>query len=81
LSGLSKARDWTLENGNQIKSEAFWNPDVYLYALMPENYNPQISTRSSQLFLISIINPLGIKWVGNIHRSFIPLLIFIFIRT
>ena len=41
LSGLSKARDWTLENGNQIKSEAFWNPDVYLYALMPENYNPQ----------------------------------------
>ena len=29
LSGLSKSRDWTLEDGGQIKSEAFWNPDVY----------------------------------------------------
>ena len=41
LSGLSKSREWTTEEGGQIKSEAFWNPDVYLYILMPENYNPQ----------------------------------------
>ena len=25
----------------QVKSEAFWNPDVYTYLLMPDNYNPQ----------------------------------------
>jgi putative ABC transport system permease protein len=41
LSGLSKSREWTREEGGQIKSEAFWNPDVYLYILMPENYDPQ----------------------------------------
>jgi putative ABC transport system permease protein len=40
LSGLSRTREWVLEGG-QIKSEAFWNPDVYLYLLMPENYDPQ----------------------------------------
>ncbi len=40
LSGLSKSREWTQDAG-QIKSEAFWNPDVYLYMLMTENYNPQ----------------------------------------
>jgi putative ABC transport system permease protein len=31
-------REWVMENG-QLKSEAFWNPDVYTYLLMPENYN------------------------------------------
>ncbi|HTE32751.1 MAG TPA: ABC transporter permease [Chryseolinea sp.] len=31
-------REWVRENG-QIKSEAFWNPDVYTYLLMPENYD------------------------------------------
>ena len=41
LSGLSRSREWTREEGGQIKSEAFWNPDVYLYILMPENYDPQ----------------------------------------
>lgn len=32
-------REWTKENG-LIKSEAFWNPDVYTYLLVNENYNP-----------------------------------------
>jgi putative ABC transport system permease protein len=41
LSGLSRTRDWTTEQNGQIKSEAFWNPDVYMYLLLPENYNPQ----------------------------------------
>lgn len=40
LSGLSKSREWVVEEG-QVKSEAFWNPDVYMYFLMKENYNPQ----------------------------------------
>ncbi len=40
LSGLSKTREWVLE-GNQVKSEAFWNPDVYTYMLMTEGYDPQ----------------------------------------
>lgn len=39
LSGLSKTRDWTLEEGGQIKSEAFWNPDVFLYVLTPPGYD------------------------------------------
>ena len=41
LSGLSRTRQWVLEDGGQVKSEAFWNPDVYLYVLMPENYQTQ----------------------------------------
>ena len=40
LSGLSKSREWVVDQG-QIKSEAFWNPDVYTYLLMPANYKPQ----------------------------------------
>lgn len=39
LSGLID-REWVIENG-QVKSEAFWNPDVYTYLLMKENYDPQ----------------------------------------
>lgn len=39
LSQLPR-RDWALDQG-QIKSEAFWNPDVYTYLLFTENYNPQ----------------------------------------
>ncbi|MGC4021882.1 MAG: ABC transporter permease [Cyclobacteriaceae bacterium] len=40
LSGLSKSREWTVDQG-QIKSEAFWNPDVYTYLVMPEHYDPK----------------------------------------
>ena len=32
-------RSWTQEEGGGVKSEAFWNPDVFLYILLPENYN------------------------------------------
>lgn len=39
LSQLPR-RDWAQDQG-QIKSEAFWNPDVYTYVLFPEDYNPQ----------------------------------------
>jgi putative ABC transport system permease protein len=31
-------REWVMDKG-QVKSEAFWNPDVYMYLLLPENYN------------------------------------------
>lgn len=31
-------REWVMDKG-QIKSEAFWNPDVYTYLLLPANYN------------------------------------------
>lgn len=40
LSGLSKSRQFLIENG-EVRSEAFWNPDVYTYLLMTENYDPQ----------------------------------------
>ncbi len=32
-------REW-VKDGGGIKSEAFWNPDVYLYVLVPDNYDP-----------------------------------------
>jgi putative ABC transport system permease protein len=40
LSGLSKSREWVLDKG-EIKSEAFWNPDVYTYLVMPDQYDPK----------------------------------------
>ncbi|HYC83852.1 MAG TPA: ABC transporter permease [Chryseosolibacter sp.] len=40
LSGLI-SRDWVQEQNGQTKSEAFWNPDVYTYLLMPAGYNPE----------------------------------------
>jgi putative ABC transport system permease protein len=33
-------REWVMDKG-QVKSEAFWNPDVYTYLLVPENYQPK----------------------------------------
>src|SRR6267142_1950804 len=33
-------REWVMDKG-QVKSEAFWNPDVYMYLLMPQHYNPK----------------------------------------
>jgi putative ABC transport system permease protein len=32
-------REWVMDEG-KLKSEAFWNPDVYTYLLFPANYNP-----------------------------------------
>jgi putative ABC transport system permease protein len=40
LSGLLKSREWVVDQG-QVKSEAFWNPDVFTYFLMTKNYDPQ----------------------------------------
>lgn len=31
-------REWVMDKG-QLKSEAFWNPDVYTYLLFPEGYD------------------------------------------
>ncbi|MEX2232446.1 MAG: ABC transporter permease [Cyclobacteriaceae bacterium] len=40
LSQLPR-RGWTQEEGGQVKSEAFWNPDVFTYLYLPENYDSQ----------------------------------------
>lgn len=40
LSGLAKSREWVVDAG-QIKSEAFWNPDVFTYLVFPDNYDVQ----------------------------------------
>lgn len=40
LSRLVTNREWVVDQG-QVKSEAFWNPDVYMYLLFPEDYNVQ----------------------------------------
>jgi putative ABC transport system permease protein len=31
-------REWVMDKG-QVKSEAFWNPDVFTYLLLPEGYD------------------------------------------
>ncbi|MEJ0032112.1 MAG: ABC transporter permease [Bacteroidota bacterium] len=39
VSQLVDVRDWTKEDGGGIKSEAFWNPDVFTYLLFTKDYN------------------------------------------
>ena len=39
LAGLPDQRKWS-GSGAEATSEKFWNPDVYLYMLLPENYHP-----------------------------------------
>lgn len=34
-------REW-VRDGAQIKSEAFWNPDVYTYILVPDDYKAEV---------------------------------------
>jgi putative ABC transport system permease protein len=31
-------REWAMQNG-ELKSEAFWNPDVFTYLIFPDHYN------------------------------------------
>lgn len=38
VSQLPAQREWTKDGGG-IKSEAFWNPDVFLYLQFPEGYD------------------------------------------
>ncbi len=40
LSGLAKSREWVVDAG-QIKSEAFWNPDVFTFLVFPDQYDPK----------------------------------------
>lgn len=39
LAGLPDFRDWAMSNGKPT-SESFWNPDVMIYVLFPEQYDP-----------------------------------------
>lgn len=32
-------RTWVIQENGEIQSEAFWNPDVFTYLLLPENYD------------------------------------------
>jgi putative ABC transport system permease protein len=41
LSGLADFRDWAMNKGKPT-SESFWNPDVMIYVLFPENYDPAV---------------------------------------
>jgi putative ABC transport system permease protein len=44
-------REWVIENGN-LKSEAFWNPDVYLYILFrDDNYDTRDFTAKFRGYL------------------------------
>jgi putative ABC transport system permease protein len=69
LSGLSKSREWAVDNG-QIKSEAFWNPDVYLYLVMPNHYDP----KSLVAKFVPIYNKYFKSFGDQVGGSFLPIL-------
>lgn len=87
LSGLSKSREWVIDQG-VVKSEAFWNPDVFTYLLMTENYDsqdfydkfPDIYTKYFKSFgdqvggqYSAILQPLAEIHFGESLRSDLPI--------
>jgi putative ABC transport system permease protein len=72
LSGLSETRpDWdhTMENGKTIPL-VFWNPDVYTYLLMPNQYN--VNTFYSRF--TSIYNTYFKDLSGELNGNSTPIL-------
>lgn len=59
-------RQWTIENG-ELKSEAFWNPDAYLYILFPENYNIENFESKYKAIFDKYFKPFGDQ-VGGVYN-------------
>ncbi|HYG17320.1 MAG TPA: ABC transporter permease, partial [Ohtaekwangia sp.] len=68
LSGLGE-RSWVIENG-QPKSEAFWNPDVYTYLLMPAQYDTSAFYSKFDGIYAKFYKPFGDQVGGN----YVPIL-------
>lgn len=64
LSGLSKTREWVVDQG-QVKSEAFWNPDVYTYLVMPAHYNPEDFNKKFEGIFTKYYKSFGDQVGGN----------------
>lgn len=64
LSGLSKTREWVVDQG-QVKSEAFWNPDVYTYLVMPANYRSEDFNRKFEAIFTKYFKSFGDQVGGN----------------
>lgn len=66
LSQLTN-RGWTQEENGQIKSEAFWNPDVYLYVRFPDNYNTADFEPKYRAVFDTYFKPFGDQ-VGGVYN-------------
>ncbi len=66
LSQLTE-RGWTREEGGRLKSEAFWNPDVYLYVMFPKGYNTADFEPKYKAIFDSYFKPFGDQ-VGGVYN-------------
>ena len=65
-------RGWVIENG-QLKSEAFWNPDVYTYLMFPKDYDTtEFHTKFTGIFN-KYYKPFGDKVGGKYKPILEPL--------
>lgn len=65
-------REWVMEQG-QVKSEAFWNPDVYTYLMMPDNYDTQDFYAKFPTIFTKYYKPFGDKVGGKYTPILEPL--------
>jgi len=65
-------REWVIENGS-IKSEAFWNPDVYTYLLMPADYNTRDFTTKFEAIYTKYFKSFGDQVGGKYTPVLEPL--------
>jgi putative ABC transport system permease protein len=52
-------RPWVKGEDGKLKSEAFWNPDVYLYIMLPEGYNVNNFTPKYRAVFNTYFKPFG----------------------
>lgn len=73
LGGLmEKEREGYIENG-QYTSEAFWNPDVYTYLMMPDGFDPAIFPSKFKVVYDKYYDSFGKKIGGHYTPVLEPL--------
>ena len=60
-------RGWVQAENGQPKSEAFWNPDTYLYVMFPEQYNISDFEPKYQSIFNTYFKPFGDQ-VGGVYN-------------
>lgn len=57
-------REWVIQNG-AVTSEAFWNPDIYTYLLLEENYDAEKFQSKFDPIYVKHFKPFGDKVGGK----------------
>jgi putative ABC transport system permease protein len=65
-------REWVVQNG-ELKSEAFWNPDVFTYLVFPEDYDVRNFNAKWENIFVKYYKPFGDQVGGKYTPILEPL--------